>query len=183
MDSTGANRTRAHGTGDRLERGPGETVAVLLPLPLAEAYDYKVPGGLRLAAGDIVRVPLGPREVHGVVWGAGTGKVAAAKLREVRARLNVPPLSAVERQFVEWVANYTLTPPGAVLRLALSVPAALQPPPVRSGFVPGGALPARMTDARKRVLAAAAASPAPRLRPRSSLSGCSTRAAPVPRAM
>ncbi|MBK5953605.1 hypothetical protein CCR92_06275, partial [Rhodospirillum rubrum] len=46
-------------------------VAVLLPLPLAGAYDYKVPAGMaRPAVGTLVRVPLGRREEIGVVWGA-----------------------------------------------------------------------------------------------------------------
>ena len=61
----------------------GARVAVLLPLPVEGAYDYLVPEGLSLAAGDIVEVPLGRRFEVGVVWGAGEGAVPAAKLREV----------------------------------------------------------------------------------------------------
>ncbi len=45
-------------------------VAVLLPLPLAGAYDYLVPEGLAVAPGDFVRVPLGSRSLAGVVWDA-----------------------------------------------------------------------------------------------------------------
>ena len=52
--------------------GPCE-VQVLLPLPLAGAYDYRVPEGMTLQTGDFVVVPLGRREELGVVWGAGTG--------------------------------------------------------------------------------------------------------------
>ena len=48
------------------------TVKVLLPLPLADAYDYRVPAELALVPGHFVVVPLGKREVIGVVWGAGT---------------------------------------------------------------------------------------------------------------
>jgi len=40
-------------------------VRVLLPLPLGEPYDYRVPEGLTLSAGDYVLVPLGRREVAG----------------------------------------------------------------------------------------------------------------------
>ena len=32
------------------------------------------------------------------------------------------------RRFVDWVAAYTLAPPGAVLRMAMSVPSALEAP-------------------------------------------------------
>src|SRR5215204_7698851 len=59
------------------------TVRVLLPLPLADAYDYSVPEGLDVAVGQFVIVPLGKRETLGVVWGEGSGEVAVAKLRDV----------------------------------------------------------------------------------------------------
>ena len=56
---------------------------VLLPLPLADAYDYSVPEGLDVSVGQFVIVPLGKRETLGVVWGEGSGEVAVAKLRDV----------------------------------------------------------------------------------------------------
>ncbi len=34
--------------------------AVLIPLPVPEAFDYEAPEGLTLAPGDHVAVPLGP---------------------------------------------------------------------------------------------------------------------------
>ena len=43
-------------------------VDVLVPVALDRAYSYRVPRGLELKAGDVVCVPLGPREVVGVVW-------------------------------------------------------------------------------------------------------------------
>jgi len=73
-----------------------------------------------------VRVPFGPRALPGVVWGGGQGEVAESKLRPVLHRYDAPPLPAVLRRFVEWVADYTLAPLGAVLRLALSVESALE---------------------------------------------------------
>ncbi|MFD0934161.1 hypothetical protein ACFQ12_03050, partial [Methylobacterium trifolii] len=42
---------------------------ILIPLAIDTAYSYAVPAGLELAAGDVVQVPLGPRETVGVVWG------------------------------------------------------------------------------------------------------------------
>src|SRR6516162_4611113 len=104
-----------------------DSVAILLPLPLAGSYDYLVEG-LALAAGDFVVAPLGRRETIGVVWGPGTGEVPGHKLKPVIARLDVPPLPEVTRRFVDRVAAYTLAPPGAVLRMAMSVSAALEPP-------------------------------------------------------
>ena len=42
------------------------TVRVLLPLPLGDAYDYRVPEGIFVAPGQFVVVPLGKRVLAGV---------------------------------------------------------------------------------------------------------------------
>ncbi len=103
-------------------------LSILLPLPLAGAYDYRADADLGLQRGDFVVVPLGGREVIGVVWGEGSGEVGRAKLRDVVAKLEAPRLPEVLCRFVEWVAQYTMAPPGAVLAMAMRVPAALEPP-------------------------------------------------------
>ena len=41
---------------------------VLLPLALDGAYSYRIPAGMGLGLGDFVAVPLGPRQMIGVVW-------------------------------------------------------------------------------------------------------------------
>ncbi len=85
---------------------PGDRcVSVLLPLPLSEAYDYRLPGHLSGPPGSFVRVPLGRREVVGVVWGEGGGHVADEKLKDVRARLPAPPMTAPLREFVDSPAS------------------------------------------------------------------------------
>ena len=131
-------------------------VAVLVPLPLENPYDYAVPAGTTLEPGHYVRVPLGPREVTGVVWGTAAGDVPPEKLRPVAEVLDPPPMPAELRGFLDWMAAYTLAPRGAVLRLALSMPEALRPPMPRVGYVAATEKPPRMTAARRRVLAAAA---------------------------
>lgn len=128
----------------------GTRVGVLLPLPLGSVYDYVVPDGLTLAAGDYVHVPLGPRRVAGVVWGAGSSDIAAEKVRAVAARIDLPQVPEATRAFLSWVANYTVSPPGAVLRLLMSAPAALQAPDARPGYVLANS-DAMRTDARKRI--------------------------------
>src|SRR5690348_17934119 len=95
-------------------------IAVLMPLPLDGAYDYAVPDGMAVASGAFVTVPLGKRTVTGVAWGPGSGDVPAEKLKQVIAVLDLPPLSAGLRRTIDWTAAYTLTPPGAVLRMAMS---------------------------------------------------------------
>ena len=130
-------------------------VKVLLPLPLAGAYDYRVPAGMDLVRGDFVTVPLGTREATGVVWGeADPDAIAENRLKDVFARLDAPALSADSCRFVDWVAAYTLAPPGAVMRMAMSVPSALLPPKQRVAYrKPVNPVDVRMTSARQRVLA------------------------------
>ena len=130
-------------------------VKVLLPLPLAGAYDYRVPAGMDLARGDFVTVPLGTREATGVVWGeADDDAIAEDRLKDIFARLDAPALSDASCRFVDWVAAYTLAPPGAVMRMAMSVPSALLPPKPRVAYrKPDNPVDLRMTSARRRVLA------------------------------
>jgi primosomal protein N' (replication factor Y) len=127
-------------------------VSVLLPLPLAGAYDYRADSDLALQSGDYVAVPLGSREVVGVVWGEATGEVEDAKLKPVAARLDAPPLPDTLRKFIDWVSAYSLSPPGAVLRMAMTVRGALEPPkPVRAFAAAAVPPELRMTAARQRV--------------------------------
>ena len=131
------------------------TVKVLLPLPLADAYDYSVPDGLEVAAGHFVIVPLGKRETVGVVWGEGSGEVPPEKLRDIAHVLPALPMADPLRRFVDWVSAYTLAPPGAVLRMAMSVPSALEAPKTeivyRAANQPDDAA-LKLTAARRRVL-------------------------------
>ena len=134
----------------------GRTVRVLLPLPLADAYDYSVPEGLDVATGQFVVVPLGKRETVGVVWGEGSGEVTPEKLRDVIEILPALPMAEPMRRFVDWVGSYTLSPPGAVLRMAMSVPSALEAPRTETVYrkpdEPSD-MPVKLTPARTRVLA------------------------------
>jgi primosomal protein N' (replication factor Y) len=138
---------------------PGSRVAVLLPLPLAGAYDYRV-GGESLALGDFVAVPLAGREVIGVVWGDAKGDIAQERLRPVIRRLEAAPLPEASRLLVDWVASYTLAPPGAVLKMAMSVPAALEPVRALVACRRAAILPEiKLTPARRKVLETAADRP------------------------
>ena len=130
----------------------GALVAVMTTQPLDRTLDYKAPeGGCFLGA--FVEVPLGPRKVLGVVWGAGKGDFDLAKIRSVVRVLDVAPMREEMRLFLEKAAAYTLTPMPAMLRLATRAPGLGDPLSMRKVYRPGDRLPDRMTDARKRVLA------------------------------
>lgn len=116
-------------------------------------YDYKVGPDQSLSAGDVVRVPLGARTLPGVVWGPGSGAVDAKKLKSVIERFQVAPMHRVMRDFIDWLAGYCLASPGSVLKMALNVPDALEPPKSERAWVLADEMPElKITPARKRVL-------------------------------
>lgn len=129
-------------------------VAVLIPQPLPGPYDYSIPDGMAITVGTFVEVPLGRRTVRGVVWGPAQGDVDPGKLRPIDRVIDCPTLPDESRSLVDWTASYTMSPPGSVLRMAMSVPDALDPPPPTVLF--RSAEPAteheRLTSARRRVL-------------------------------
>ena len=150
----------SHGSSPPSCPGGGRRVAVCVPLPLAAPYDYLLPSGMTAPPGTIVRVPVGKRLLWGVVWGDGEGAIAAARLKTVAEVSAMPPLADDMRAFVDWVAAYTVSPPGAVLRMVLSIPDALEPEDpvagVARGEWPGSA---RRTPARQRLWTALEGAP------------------------
>jgi primosomal protein N' (replication factor Y) len=147
-------------------------VSVLLPMPLPEAFDYAEPEGMDLQVGDQVAVPLGPRQIRGVVTALREGAGGNRPLKPVQLRLDDPPLPATTLSFVEWAARYAADSPGQPLAMALRGLRAPRPRPERV-VVATGAAPARATPARSRVLAIAAdqALAAPRLAEAAGVSG------------
>ncbi|MEM7059539.1 MAG: primosomal protein N' [Pseudomonadota bacterium] len=125
---------------------------VMLPMPFPGPLDYAVPEGMALSPGDFVKVELGARAVTGVVWGPGDGKVDAARLKQVAQRQDIPPMRAEMRRFLDRAADYTMTPPGMMLRLATRVPDLGAPKKMRTIWRRGEGQPDRMTPARQRVL-------------------------------
>ncbi|MEY3985511.1 MAG: hypothetical protein RLZ59_956 [Pseudomonadota bacterium] len=104
-------------------------VRILHTNPALGPLDYRVPHGMAAEPGSVVRVPLGPREMVGVVWEEAalpTETVGDNRLRNVIEVYDLPPLGAPLRRLIEWTADYYLSPPQAVLRMALSSAAALE---------------------------------------------------------
>ncbi|MCG3267835.1 primosomal protein N' [Yoonia sp. I 8.24] len=129
----------------------GELVGVLTAQPLDRLLDYKAPeGGCHLGA--FVEVPLGPRKVLGVVWGAGQGDYDRSKIRAVIRVLDVAPMREEMRVFLTRAADYTLTPLHAMLRLATRAPGLGDAPSMRKVYRLADGVPDRMTDAREKVL-------------------------------
>ncbi len=132
------------------------TADVLIPLALDTAYSYAVPPGLDLAEGDVVQIPLGPRETVGVVWGV-EDRASGGNLRPVSGQVDVAPVPEPLRQLVDWLARYTLAPKGSALAMALRIPdESARSETMRVGVRSAGRAPARATTARSKVLAVAA---------------------------
>jgi primosomal protein N' (replication factor Y) len=129
-------------------------VDVLVPVALDRAYSYRVPRGMEIAPGDVVCVPLGARDVTAVVWAENRAPDPKIhnRLKDIVEKLDVPPLTAELRALVDWVASYTLSSRGMVMRMALRMGENLGPERVKPGVRRAGPAPQRMTDARARVL-------------------------------
>ena len=129
-------------------------VDVLVPVALDRNYSYRVPRGMELKPGDVVCVPLGPREVVAVVWAenANPDPRLHNRLKDVGEKLDVPPLKEELRALVDWVANYTLSSRGMVLRMCLRMGEHLGPERVRMGVRLIGEPPKRLTPARRRLI-------------------------------
>ena len=133
------------------------TVAeIQIPLAIDTPYSYVVPHGLTVTAGDVVQVPLGPRETVGVVWTVAES-VGGSNLRPVTGLLDVPRLGGTLRGLVDWIARYTLAPRGSALAMVLRLPdEAAGAEIARVAVRISGKPPSRPTAARAKVLAIAA---------------------------
>ena len=130
----------------------GELVCVLTTQPIDRDLDYKAPEG-GCFRGAFVEVPLGPRKVLGVVWGAGRGDFDISKIRSVIRVLDVAPMRDELRLFLEKSGEYTLTSMASMLRLATRAPGLMDPPAMRKIYVRGTLHEGvKLTEARKRVL-------------------------------
>ncbi len=97
---------------------------VLVDAPLPAALDYlpsaAADSDAPLARGSIVRVPLGRRQVAGVVAGrCDPAPAAPHRLRPIAAVLPLPPIPQDHLAWLEWCAAYYHHPPGEVVAAAL----------------------------------------------------------------
>ncbi len=129
---------------------------VLILNPALGPLDYRVPYGMTVEPGSIVRVPLGPRQLVGVVWEPeampSDAEVGDNRLRNIIEAYDLPPLGAALRRLIEWTADYYLSPPAAVLRMALSSAAALDGAPQVVEYRLTGVAPDKLTPQRAQAL-------------------------------
>lgn len=129
-----------------------KVASVLIPLPVAEAFDYEVPEALAVTRGDQVAVPLGPRLIRGVVAETFETTGSNRRLKAIDSVLGDPRLPENTVAFVEWAARWTLSAPGEMASTALKGLHAPRPRPERRVKRIEGRTPARPTTARTAVL-------------------------------
>ncbi|TVQ58861.1 MAG: primosomal protein N', partial [Rhodobacteraceae bacterium] len=126
------------------------SLAVALAAPLDRTFDYAAPDPPP-SPGALVEVPLHGGRALGVVWGEGAWR---GDLKPIHRVLDAPPLAEGLRTFLARAADYTLTPLGAMVRLATRAPGLAEGPALRPVLRLGPGRPERMTEARARVIAA-----------------------------
>ncbi|HLZ68820.1 MAG TPA: primosomal protein N' [Dehalococcoidia bacterium] len=112
---------------------PFAEVAVNAPQRFGQTFSYAVPAGLRLAPGDAVLVPFGPRRLPGIVIDVGEQAAYQGELRPIEQRLGDEPLLLPHQvRLARWLAERYLAPLPAALAMALPpgarAPADLLPP-------------------------------------------------------
>ena len=129
-------------------------ISVIVPYKIEEPFQYYSLEDNELSLGDFVSVPLGRKIVNGVVWDLQPKKILKNyKLKSVIEKLDIPPLSSDLISLVRWVSDYTLSPLGSVIKLAM--------PPlsfsrknikVKKKLFFNGVFPKRLTSGRSKVL-------------------------------
>src|SRR5262249_44540260 len=104
-----------------------KVLRVALDVPLDTLFDYRLPDGLTVEAGERVAVPFGTRQRFGLaVETASRSEVPEHKLKEVaRVLEGVPKLPPDWLEFIRFLAGYYQRPFGETAVVAL-------PPRLRS---------------------------------------------------
>lgn len=144
------NTVKAAKIAERQAAAPAAAVSVAVPVPQAALYSYAAPRPL--PEGAAVQAPLGGRSVAGLVFADKTVLDSGRKLKSVDKIFDCPVLPAELMRFLRFFAAYTMTPLGMAARLALAVPAALEPLPGQPALRWTGQMPQKPSKARARVL-------------------------------
>ncbi|WP_137678898.1 primosomal protein N' [Aurantiacibacter suaedae] len=136
---------------------PAKRVRLLMMNAALGPLDYRVPDGVEVNAGAVVVVPLGPRQVLGIVWEEDrlpAERIDDSRLRPLIGVCDVPPIKAELRRLIEWCADYYCAPMASVARMVIASSAALRGAATMTEYRLTGGMPERMTAKREQALAA-----------------------------
>ena len=130
---------------------------ILFPVNVPAAFDYGVPAGMSVQAGDFVFAPIGKQIKLGVVMSLNKAEWGQAedndrKLKDIVQVKATRPLPKAMLEFITWTARYNGAALGNVLRMVVKSYKALDPSAIVTLYAPSGELPRQMTPARKAVL-------------------------------
>ena len=97
-------------------------INILLPLPFNQTFQYLCNKEEKVELGDFVLVPFKDKIVTGCIWENKSKlkkKLPKKKIRNIEKKLNFSPLNKQNRDFIDWVSNYTMNNLGATLKLCL----------------------------------------------------------------
>ncbi len=120
---------------DSRDDNAGKSYAKIMPFDGGgQAYTYAVPAAMaaNLDVGSLVKIPLGSRSTHGIVWekNATPEKKFAKKIRPIAELCyDFPVLAPDEIKLCEWISGYYAAPLNSVLQTVL-------PSSVRQGVRP-----------------------------------------------
>lgn len=91
---------------------------VIVPLPVFEFLDYKIPVDASYAVGDYVKIPIGNRFEIGIIT-VIKNHSDFKKLKYITEKYNLIPLNHNILTFIQKVSAYTISPIGDVLKAVL----------------------------------------------------------------
>ncbi len=98
-----------------------QLIDVVVPLPVYKVFTYVLPEGMPLPAiGSRVLVPVGHRDMVGMIWRSSAKRPSSIELKEVKRILDTAPLVPESLvRFIEWTSSYYFYPLGQVVAEAL----------------------------------------------------------------
>ncbi len=140
-------------------KSPETAYAAVVPLrPVSKRYTYRVAANDAVVPGQVVRIPFGKKgdaePTLGVVWeNIGVPDLAPEKIKELTPLPDFPALSENLRHFLEWSAQYTVSPLGAFLRMALPIAdVTRKTPEITRLRLSSLGMPPQKTEARQKVV-------------------------------
>ncbi len=124
---------------------------ILFPVNVPAPFDYGVPAGMSVRAGDFVFAPIGKQIKLGVVMSTGQAE-GERELKDIVQVKATKPLPQIMLDFITWTARYNGAALGNVLRMVVKSYKALDPSAIVTLYEPSGDLPRQMTPARRAVL-------------------------------
>ena len=129
---------------------PGDIVCVLIPNAVNSGYDYRLTAPATV--GQFVQVSVMNRPYIGVIIGPGTSALPPEKIKPVQ-KIHDLRFTPHDLKWIKKMSEWTMMPPGAVLRLIINVPEVFAPPKTEPIFALRAMTgkPVRMTDRRQAV--------------------------------